>query len=105
MCKSGVAPEMLPETVPVYGPLGAPVASAHPPAFGPIALKRTVSPLDWLSEKFPGKPHWLQLGVACAGAGTVSNATAPNIIAAPTNLDLFAVVASGMGVLSIGSPC
>jgi hypothetical protein len=48
----------------------------NPLTVGPVALKRTVSPLDCLSEKSPGKPHWLQggrIGCACAGGETVRN--------------------------------
>jgi hypothetical protein len=84
--------------------LEPPVPVAFPLTFGPVALKLTVSPLDCLSEKFPGKPHWLQagargsIGCACAGGETVrNNPTAVIAVAAASNWDLFTMINCDIG--------
>jgi hypothetical protein len=57
-----------------------------------------------LSEKSPGKAHWLQAGArgsigrACAGGETVkNNPTALIAVAAASNWDLFTMVTCDIG--------
>src|SRR5664279_1011144 len=105
MEKRILSPWMSPPANPFSGPLMPPVAVAgHPRTSCPVVLKRTVSPLDCLSEKAPGKAHWLQggakgsIGCACAGGESGRNPAAlVASAAAANNRDPLEVVGRDIG--------